>query len=211
MDWFSIIALVAAVGLIAYVEYRAEHRRARRALRAGPPVSIRALARAGRGRVVGTVGEYNHKHLEAPLSGRRCVYYRLTVTEPDTDSPRTLIEERSVLPFVVEDSSGQAIIEPLGAAIWLVTDLRSSSGLLDEPNAREFAILRRHAAPATGEVLNPQRTYRESALAVGERVVVAGEVAAVLPTREGSKPRVILKHTDDAPLVLCNQPSELAR
>lgn len=81
--------------------------------------------------------------LSAPLSGQRCYLYQTTVWQQSQSGRKQewekVAEETLHLPFFVEDSTGQLLVEPLGAEFDLHQNLREEYGL-SSPSLREENI-----------------------------------------------------------------------
>ena len=106
-------------------------------------------------------------HLEAPISGRKCVYFIATVTIRG----RTLFEERAGVPFLLEDGSGRAIVDPADARFALTVDFTLDQ--LANTDARVAALFARNGR----NIILTQKAflrYREAAIEVGEEVAVLG-------------------------------------
>lgn len=71
-------------------------------------------------KVSGLARPHSHQ-IEAPLTGRPCVWYRYTIEEGDGgDDPWRKIEGgQSSKPFLLDDGSGQCLVDPAGSAVEL--------------------------------------------------------------------------------------------
>ena len=101
--------------------------------------------------------------LAAPISGLPCYLYRTTVWQQESSNQeewnqeewKKIAEETLHLPFFVEDSTGQLLVEPLGADLDLQQDLQNEYGLpstsLHEEKVppRVSAFLSRHGIALT--------------------------------------------------------------
>ncbi len=146
-----------------------------RRVRRAPIRSIRELVGGSGGRVIGSA----HAHgttLEAPLSGRRCLYYSVVVRAKHGKHWRTIIQEKRGVPFVLEDGSGRALIDPDRAEMALDFDRRSQSGTFDDPTPMESSYLRRHGETGAGLILNRSLRYEEAIIALDERLVALGTI-----------------------------------
>ncbi len=130
------LALLAVLGValggIAWEMFFSRESRIHRQLAAAP---IRPVAEAPQGTTVRLTGraEPFEEVLMAPLSGRRCVHYRILVEErlhlPHMSDPWIDVhrEERSV-DFLLRDASGVARVCMSAACIALVVDRNVSVG-----------------------------------------------------------------------------------
>jgi E3 Ubiquitin ligase len=97
------------------------HAPASTVLRASPgPAAISGMA----------TGPYT---LSAPLTGQRCFLYQTTAWQQSQSGRKQewekVAQETLHLPFFVEDSTGQLLVEPLGAELDLHQNLREEYGL----------------------------------------------------------------------------------
>jgi hypothetical protein len=148
-------------------------KRTRRALRRARRVSI---AEAPEGEVIRIDGRVaKGETVEAPLSGRLCVYYSITVDEPDGDHPFPRARETGGVAFTIDDGTGRAIVDPEGARIIECGSTRS--GTIEEPTAREAAFLERHGISLVYERDDRKRLikplwYREHVSEIGDSIAV---------------------------------------
>jgi len=182
MTWES-LALIAVLGVafggIVWGMFFSRDSRIHRQLAAAP---IQTVAGALQGTTVRLTGraEPLEEVLLAPLSGRRCVHYRILVEErqyrPQMSDPWIDVhrEERSV-DFLLRDASGVARVRMSAARVALVVDRNSRSGLLDNPTPQEAALLERLGENPIGPgAMNRTLRYIEGAIELGEEVTVLG-------------------------------------
>lgn len=158
--------------------------------------------------------------LVAPLSGRPCVGYEVWVVDSprqEGEPSRELFREVRWAPFLLVDSSGEAVIDLAGGPVeYLMGLVTTESGILDDPTAEEQALLARHDERA-GDVFNRALTYRERALGVDELVSVRGHgvrepdpsPAAARIGRGGPPTRLRLVGTGATPLAVSTVPADL--
>jgi hypothetical protein len=170
----AVIAIGA--GVWAYNEFVSKTGRASRALRRAPLV---AVAQAKDGQLAKLVGRLRYdpqtSPIVAPLSRRRCAYYRAVVEHHDDEHHKTLVDANDHLPaFWLEDESGRARVELIYPTVILSMDAHFSSGILNDaaPHLQEF--LAEHGESSTGWVFNKALRYREGALEENEIVAVFG-------------------------------------
>jgi len=151
---------------------------ARYRLAGTPRTSLAELPDGQLARVVGRTAQLDEV-LEAPLTGRRCLYYQLTVAQPVLFLSETLAhEERSVL-FTLDDGTARAIIDPSQC----ILDGRDTSASY-MPTDRESALLTRLGIEpklvtqrykgARHVRLDRRFIYRESIIGVGETIAILG-------------------------------------
>ncbi|MEJ2479000.1 MAG: GIDE domain-containing protein [Acidihalobacter sp.] len=99
--------------------------------------------------------------LHSPLTGDACVWYHIRVTQGDY----TLRDESSNAPFLVNDGTGECVVDPKGAEIE-VRDKAMWSGQTPEPTSR----------PRKGSSVSTltRYTYFEQLIRPGERLTVQG-------------------------------------
>lgn len=169
MDLMAVLGLGVAAATAASVWFAADRRLLRR-IRRVAPWRIDELPEDRRGRICGRVAPCGEL-LRAPLTGRRCVFYRVRVVEDDV---AVLVEERGV-PFVLDDGSGRAIVVPdfTEAALHHVQVGAASAGI--GINRREAALLARHGQ-APNDVVGPRAlAFEEALIAPDESITVVGQ------------------------------------
>jgi hypothetical protein len=125
------------------------------------------------GRIVGVV--LAAEPLEAPLSGRRCVYFEIVV-ESDAggdDPPRHHAWQRRVS-FVIDDGTGRAFVDADSARMTPLADRYTASGEYDAPSVREAALLARFGEDGGPRYRHRRHRYREAVIEVGASVVMVG-------------------------------------
>jgi hypothetical protein len=171
METLLLILALAAVPLGIATWYGSGSARIRRALRGARRVSIAEAPEGEVVRIDGRVAE--GEALEAPLTGRRCVYYVAVVEEKgDAGDWMEVVRESGGVRFMVEDGTGHAIIDPEGARINVDLDSTTRSGTIDEPTSRETAFLARHRVKGIGLFFNRTLRYREGVFEIGEPIAV---------------------------------------
>jgi hypothetical protein len=175
------IYLVVGIGLVAVIGfgwYFSAANRLKRELRGAKRYSLGELPEQTRGRVVGSA-QTLEETLEAPLTGRPCLYFVVTVEQHHSTGRssywRTIIREERGVPFLLSDGTGKAIVDPRSAKVALDVDGRGDSGTFDSPSEREQAFLDRHGTSGQGWVFNKRLRYREAVIEIGETVAILGE------------------------------------
>lgn len=217
-----ILATVAAVAVAVAVGswWFSTDQVARRAMRGVPLRSIRDVAAGERVRIVGKAS--GDASIPAPLSGRSCFYWRVTVQELRRHGRNsrweTIIDEQEGVDFTVRDATGSALILTSHAQCVLDKDVHYSSGFLKDadPVLEQFLAQRGHSSG--GVVFNKSMRYHEGVVEPGETVAVVGigrwERDPTEPARagggyrEGAMPmRLVLDPPDDGPLLLSDEDS----
>jgi len=157
------------------------------------------------GRIVGRLS-LEGEPLQAPLSGLPCAAYEVVVTELNSTPNDILHEERS-LPFVLEDSTGRARVDPTHAHLLLLGASYSSSS--DERQPCELALLDMYGIDAKGWFFQRNLRFEERLLAPGKEVVVVGRGVRVEDTERPSETILVMEHPGGTPLRISDRP-ELA-
>jgi len=126
--------------------------------------------------------------MPAPISGNLCFLYRTTVWQKteDTKKWRRIADETLHVPFFVDDSTGQLLIEPLGADLDLRRDLR------EEYSASFFVRNGNEIPPRVAAFLSRHGISRNSDLRIEERSIKPGDAlfaAGTLTENPGVKMR----------------------
>ena len=169
------------VGVVAFASWAfwrfSEDQQIRRQLRKTPTKRIQELRDDELGKVVGRARGLTEM-LEAPLTGRRCVYFVAVVEEHHSTGKssywKTVIRDSRRVPFMLEDDSGRALVDATGARIAIDFDGKSQSGTFDDPTPAEQAFLARHGQKGQGWIFNRALRYREAVIAEGETIAVLG-------------------------------------
>jgi len=175
----NLVSAIFAAGAGAVLVYREARKymspanQLRRQLRALPRRSLAELPEGTSARIVGRA-EAIDDTLEAPLTGRRCLYYTAIVELSEGNHWREIIREDRAVMFVLDDGSARAIVDPSSSKVALEFDGKSDSGFLDNPNEREQAFLDAHNTPGRRLVFNRSLRYREAVIEVGETIAIFG-------------------------------------
>jgi len=173
--WLAIILVVVLIAVLSW--YFSAGARLKRQLRAAKPWSLAELPEDTHGRVIGQARALGEQ-LQGPLTGRPCVYYIAMVEEQRSTGRstywRTIASETRGVPFMLEDGTGRAIVDPNGAQVALDFDGNSKSGTFNNADPVQEAFLAKHGQKSEGWVFNKTLRYREAMIEVGETVAVLG-------------------------------------
>jgi hypothetical protein len=170
---------VAVVGLPLGLVWRfGAARRILRLLRASPLVSIRDAREGVPNRISGRALPWGQT-LEAPLTGRPCLYYEATIDQlvrGQRGAGRWVRIAHEVMgaPFLVEDGTGRAVVDPTGATVALHVDASVRAGIPDRSNPRVRAFVDRYYLEREDERHLTELRYREGVIEVGEKVTALG-------------------------------------
>lgn len=220
---FQVFILGVAV-VIGALWWLSPDQRARRAMKAVPQKVIRDVADGERVRIVGEVEV--RETVVAPLSGRSCAYWRVTVLERrgSGKSARwvTIIDEQDGVDFVLRDPTGKALISTELVTATLEKDANSSSGLFSDAPAEIEAFLESRGHTSEGALFNKSMRYREGAVMGGETLCVVGVGRWERDPEEGARAgagyrdveqpkRLVLRAPPDGPLLLSDAAKMTAR
>jgi len=208
---FVLLALLGAT-ILATWHFSTDQRLAR-LLRNTPR---RPIAEAGEGRpcrVLGVVAP--GRTIDAPLSGRPCVYFRVHVAERVGEGIRFFAEDEGGIPFVVVDDTGPALVDPRPAVSTLEEDFSATSGPGAPADGRIGAFLARIGR--TDEIVGGYRhlQYWEaivepgetvSVLGIGARELDPGAVERVAGYRVEAPTRLRIGGSARVPVVLSDRP-----
>jgi hypothetical protein len=210
---FKLVVFGATVVAIVGRWYFTKTRRLKRRIAASPRWPIADLPEDTLGRVCGTARPLGAA-LEAPLSHRPCVCYVVEVTQATRNSTRLLFTETKGVPFVIEDKSGRAIIDPTGAQFALGFDGSGDTDMFDPATPDEEALLARHGHRSESFMGIKNLAFHESVIEVGERVAVVGsgvrepdpDAPPASAYRAGSPTRLRLTSSARFPLLISDDP-----
>lgn len=181
--FFLIIAVAVILGLIIYNFYFSREAVVKRRIRSAPSGKLSELLEGEVARISGTV-EYIGKTLDAPLSGRKCIYFHVHVEQQHSNGKSShwsdLVQEEEAGDVVIRDGNDYAIIQTTMLKTYLIQDRQYNSGFLNDasPVLREY--LSGHGIdPENFLGLNKTIRYKEGILEKGETVQVAGRVRRI--------------------------------
>jgi len=212
----AVVALVASGAELAYRKLFSRRARVKRALARRPDASAphaegASIRATGRVRATGGL-------LRAPLSGRPCVAYHLSVGIQSQRLWSILFELRGGRTFSVADESGSVVVDGAAPVIFaLANEITGQAGWLGSNRERDtalFELIEAQGIP-TRTLFGQRRTfwYSENALEEGKAVSVAGiGVHDVHPDGERPAPRevperLVLCGTADDPLLISDDPA----
>jgi hypothetical protein len=216
MSEVSILEFLAAIGRIpgALGRYAAD-RKHRKLMRKAPVFTVRDLPENTFGKIVGRVRPLRERAIEAPLSKRVCVYYDISVDAMVGESMvRTLASLQDGIPFVLQDETGGAVIDPAHAFVSAGIDALSTSELADAGPAERDILVRTNLSGRTVGMGDSLR-YREAILELDEMVAVFGggirepDPDGLSTYRDHGATRMHLTGTARFPLFISDDPRSL--
>ncbi len=214
--WFVIIVAIVVIAICGW--YFGAAQRMKRQLKQAKPWSLSELPEDTHGRVIGQARALGEE-LKGPLTGRRCVYYIALVEEQRSTGRssywRTIASETRGVPFMLEDGTGRAIVDPNGAQVALDFDGNSKSGTFNQADPVQEQFLAKHGQKSEGWVFNKTLRYREAMIEVGETIAVLGSGtrepdpnAAPEAAYRGAPPtRLRLTSSSKFPLIISDDPA----
>ena len=206
--------LIAAVGDSLFADYRL-----RRRLRKAPRAELGSLDESTVARITGTVRPMGKRLLEAPLSGRLCVYYSITVVaaREHLGQRTTIGSEQDAMTFVIEDASGRAVVDPEHAQISVAFDFVSESKAAFDADPQQRATLERMGLVKRDWFNTDLLQYREAILEVDEVIAVYGagvrepdpDAAPTRMYRDSGPQRLRFTGTARYPLLISDDPRTL--
>ena len=181
VDAFSyiwVLVLLFFAGVAIYAWYFSEAARIRRALKAAPRVDIARVQQGQVAKIAGAVRPLGEP-LRAPLTGRACVFYEVTVEEYRSSGKSgrwvEIIKDVDAQDFLLEDGTGRAVVKTAGMKVLPVKDRELKSGFLNDASPVLEDFLRQHGQSSQGWVFNKNLRYKEGVFEPGERVTVLGQ------------------------------------
>jgi hypothetical protein len=130
-------------------------------------------------KIVGTV-EFVDAPLEAPLSGRKCVWYYIHIEKQTSNgkggSWNSIIKENQRACFVLREGNTVAFIDTDNIKSYIVEDDKYKSGTFNDATQALENYLNRHGHKSENWLgLNKNLRYSEGVLEENEQVAVLGE------------------------------------
>lgn len=164
--------VIAGAGLVMHTFF-SDRAKAKRAIKRAQRKRIVDVRDGEVVKIVGTL-RYADEVLEAPLTGRECAAWTVTVEDQGGKSRRTVIDDRAeVVSFFVEDDVGRAFIEGVATHV-IVRDAHFRQGFLEAPTPRMTEFLHARGEDPKGVIFHRSLEYREGAIEAGETVAVLG-------------------------------------
>ncbi len=159
--------------------YLSSKKRILRYLKKSPAKPINSVKNGERVRLHGSA-KFLDIPLTAPLSGRKCVYYHVTVEQKGSkNSWHGVISEFNNQDFYLQVGDELALIKAQAkhrTLYHLVTDHNQRSGWRNDANSQMEALLKKHGKRSTTMLFNANKTmrYKEAIIAEDEQIVVKG-------------------------------------
>jgi hypothetical protein len=177
-----ITLVVVAIGIVILVVtwYFSDQQKTKRAIRDAVGAKI---VEAQPGQVVKLTGRvaYLGEPVRAPLSGRACAYYEVTIQEyrshGKSGSYETVLRDPGGVDFLLDDGTGRARVVNQALKVLAVQDAKYESGTFNDATPGLEAYLAEHGLKSKGWLFNKSMRYLEAVFEEGETVSVVGEVS----------------------------------
>ncbi len=168
-----VLILALIVGGVSY--YFSKGARIKRAIARIPKKNIRDVTNGDYVRLTGRISAIG-EIIQAPLSGRECVYYSVIVEEKyGRQRWRKIAEEEVMADVILQDGDHYAVVISDHPKAYLIADQEYTSGFLDEPDDIQKAFLEEHGIDLKTILgFNRNLRYQEGILEPGEQVIVTG-------------------------------------
>jgi hypothetical protein len=175
---FVLTGLALLIAAMIFLYYNSGFVATMRTLRKTPKQLISSFEDGDVGKMVGTVQE-PETSLIAPLSGTKCVYYRLHVESKRSiinSRRKTLIDEWEVIPFQLQDSSGRASIEVDPFVDAIQNNVEQRVGMFKKPSDEQQELLNKYLEDnRSNPVFSKMLIFTVTTLDVGEIAAIWGE------------------------------------
>ncbi|HUS29000.1 MAG TPA: hypothetical protein VMZ53_10825 [Kofleriaceae bacterium] len=169
----TILAVVAGGRALHRHERRNPNERMRRLLKSTKRVRIAELPESQVGCTIGRTRPLEMTSLvEAALTGRPCFFYIAELEVRAGSGWQLVARERVGGPFIIQDASGRAVVEPDGARLDIAFDFVDH--VWGNPTAREHQFILRAKPDAVGLPFTHQVRFREAVIGADELVSVLG-------------------------------------
>jgi hypothetical protein len=169
-------------------------------IRRTPTCWISALPMEGPVEIVGQTGS---KTTRSPITSTECVLWQVEVKEQRSSGKSshwvTIFKETSTETFDVLDETGKVQVNPSGADLVLIDDVKESSGWLQSLDSQTLTAVERLGIETTG-FLGLKKT-----LQVYERYVSPGENIYVLGEIQGSDGYKAIASAGGSPVIISDR------
>lgn len=182
-DYYFFVIALSVFLLIWFVShYYSEKSRITRALK---KVKHKRLDMIRNGDIIRTVGrvEFIEDPLYAPLSGRKCAYYKILVEKEGSgknSSWEEYLKEEKIQNFYISDGTHRLMVNTEVIISHLVVDAKFKSGFLNDPSHRLKKYLNSNSKSSENFLgFNKTLRYHEAVLEEGEMIAVVGKAVAL--------------------------------
>lgn len=143
-------------------------------------INISSLTENGFYEIKGRAKSLGHNNLYSPLSKKKCVYFHFIVEEERRRSKSTtmtvVIDDKSKNNFLIQDETGEAIIQPENADIYLENDKYTTSGTFNSASPEIENVLKSYGISSKGLIFNKSMTYYEKYIEEDDNLYIIGDM-----------------------------------
>lgn len=170
--------------IVILANYFSEKQKVKRILTKLPNRKIISLRSKEFSRVTGTAKSIKEPFI-APLSKRKCVFYRIKIEQEKSNgkssSWETLVDEERFQEFILDQNGEYVIVGltqyPKNFLCHLVVDEKTSSRTFKKPMPEFESLLNHYNIKSKGFLgINKSLRYSEAIIELGEKITVAGKV-----------------------------------
>ena len=175
-----VLSIILLIGFVA--NYFSEKSMVKRALKKAKFMRLGSLKN---GEIVRTAGqvEFIDEPLIAPLTSKKCAYYKVLVEKEGSGKNSTwheYIREEKFQNFYISNGTTKVLVNTKTVLSHLVMDAKFNSGFLNDPSQNLEEFLESRSKSSTNMIgLNKKLRYSEATLVEGEMVAVMGKVEAL--------------------------------
>lgn len=148
------------------------------------------------------------KRLKSPISKESCVHLQIKVKQDEGENEKTIINDRSNIPFVLQVGDIQCLIRPKGAVTNLITNNTLRSGIFHQPSIEFVNFMKLHQVSLKFLGVKKSLTLTEKIISKEQNLVVAG--VGFWHTFEATGEKYfILQATPKNNLYISNKPTDL--
>ena len=177
--FFLIIIVVGGSALYQY--YFNTENILKRQLKNTPGKKIHEFSSTEEGKIVGKVA-LHQEILNAPLSDRQCVYYKVIVEQKKSRGKSShwveIFTDEKAVDFLVDQNGERALVKKDFLHGVLERDASYSSGFLNDPSPKLLKYLRQYGVESTNVLgFNKTFRYKEGILELGEEIAIMGQAS----------------------------------
>ena len=173
------LILILVISLITIISYFSNKAVVLRTLRKKKKTAISSLQEGQIAKVIGKAKSIS-EGLSAPLSGRKCVYYKIEVQEKRGGKNRhwhTIINDEKAQDFIVESYAGKAIVKMYSYKGYFLEDKKYKSGFFEDTTLKLENYLEKHGKKSLSILgFNKTMRFKEAIIAIDEEIAVMGMV-----------------------------------
>lgn len=124
--------------------------------------------------ITGKVRPCTKRLLEAPLSGRSCVWYSIDVIAINGDRFTSIGTTHEGITFLLDDATARAVVDPDRSRISVAFDHVTSSKAAFDADPQQRAVLERLGLIKRNWFLTEEVVYREAIIEVDDTLAIYG-------------------------------------